>query len=439
MTKTLLLPFYCDGYDEDVFRAQILSFTESLTGLGLEVTAATPMKSYREAEKASHTYHPFDFDMVVCLAATWSEPRLASVAARAFFGMPTVVFGINEFTLNGARTEFSSAPASAALYGCFTEMGVKAEFMTGDPEEEDNAKRLLALAKAAEAIRKLRNTKIGFFGHNFNGITEAGLDLSLLRRKFGTEVYSFDGSQLIRELENLPEDSTWYRKAEKQVDEKVENLPSEYREKVIRMTGALYKYAEEYDLDALALRCHTEFSCEYGLSLCLPLSLVGNERIVACEADMPVLFTETLFSYLSGGKTPTYADLRTFTKEGLDVGACGMCPGDLTGGKISTDGANGYLTNKSNMNDGRLTLGRLTKRPGGQLFIHASEGTATAIENRLTEYGCAGYPMTHIKPDMDMSRFMALTGANHYAIVYDEIVDALKYFCKYMGVGTITL
>lgn len=438
MTKAVLLPFYCDGYREDIFKKQIEEIAGGFRALGLAVDVKAPIDTYEEALRLQKSLHPYAYDLVILLAATWSEPRLASVAARAFFGSPMIVFGINEFRLSGVRTEFSSAPASAALYGCFREMGIRAEFMTGSPSDPENASRIQAISAAASAISALRETRIGFFGHNFNGITEAGFDLSILRRRFGTEVYSFDGSQLIRRMESFTADDPFYEEAREMTEKKTRDLPEAYLDRVIRMTAGFLAFREAYGLNALSIRCHTEFSQEYGLSCCLPLSLIGNRMTVACEADLPVLFTEVILHLLSGGQTATYADLRTFTKSGMDVASCGFAPTDLTHGIAEVAGEKGYLTNKTAMNEGRLTLARMLKRPGGVLELHATGGEAADLPERLLEYGCAPYPMTHIKPDMDMARFMENVGANHYAIVYRDVMDALKVFSKYTGVTLLS-
>lgn len=81
-----------------------------------------------------------------------------------------------------------------------------------------------------------------------------------------------------------------------------------------------------------------------------------------------------------------------------------------------------------------MTLGRLLKRPGGVLAFHAARGKAEKIANRLTEYGCAPYPMARIKPEGSMEEFIRNTGANHYAIVYEDVLDALTEFAFWAGV-----
>ncbi len=429
MTKVLLLPFFCEGYDSNIFRTQLRSMTETLSSFGAEVTLEEPVSTYREASALQERLCPFAYDLVALVPITWSEPRLASVAARAFFGRPIVILAVNEFQLNGRRTEFSSAPAAAALYGSLREMGVPAVFLPGPVSE--NEEKLKTLFRAAETVSKLRRAKIGAVGHNFNGITAAGLDLSRLRKVYGTEVYSIDGSTLIRKAEALPEESDLYQKTDAEIGRTYSGLPAEYREKTVRITAGLRELIGEYDLDAIEVRCHTEFSMEYGLSMCLPLGIVGNEVAAACEADLPVLFTELVFKFLSGGKTPTYADLRTFTKDGMDVGACGFAPTDLTGKTGTVGGENGYLTNTSDLSEGTLTIGRLKKTQGGGFAFHASKAQAERIGNRLTEYGCAPYPMARIKPEEEMESFIANTGANHYAIIYDDVMPELRAFSTF--------
>ena len=49
----------------------------------------------------------------------------------------------------------------------------------------------------------------------------------------------------------------------------------------------------------------------------------------------------------------------------------------------------------------------------------------------LREMGCAVYPMTEIVPDCKIDDFTEYLGGNHYALVYEDVMDALELFCKY--------
>ena len=437
--KALLLPFYCDGYKMDVAQEQIALVRKQLEDCDLEIETAEPIGSTQAAEAASRAYNPYCYDLAILFPVTWSEPRLASIAARQFFGMPIAVWCVGEFLHQGRRTEMSSAPAGAALHGCLQEMGVKCEFFSGLTVTEKMRDKLTALASAARAISLLRNTKMAFFGHNFNGITAADFDLGLLRRKLGTEVYAFDCSELIARMEKLDTASEEYKAMEKRVADRLVGDTGIHFQRIVRMCTALRQYIAEYDLGALDIRCHTELSQTFGLSACLPLAILGDELPASCEADIPVMLTQVILHYLSGGETSAYVDLRTFTEDGMDSGACGTAPCALTGGKAKVSGPEapengnpeGYLTNCSGFMEGRLTMARLLKFPGGKLKLHITGATARKEESFLQEMGCPYYPMAKLQPDIPMDQFTDLVGANHYALVYANVLPAARYFCKY--------
>ena len=440
--KTLLLPFFCDGYKMDVARAQIEQVAGQLRSCGMDVETAEPIGTVQAAEQASKNYNPYCYDMAVLFPVTWSEPRLACIAARQFFGMPLVVWCVGEFTHQGRRTEMSSAPAGAALHGCLQEMGVPCEFFSGLTVTEKMQQKLSALMKAARAISLLRSTKMGFFGHNFNGITAADFDLSLLRHKLGTEVYAFDCSELIARMEKLSPEAEEYQAMEKRVGETLVGDTGVHFQRIVRMCVALRQYIEEYDLGALDIRCHTELSQTFGLSACLPLAILGGDLPCSCEADIPVMLTQVILNYLSGGEVSAYVDLRTFNEDGMDSGACGYAPACLTGGKARVSGPEapengnpeGYLTTRSDFREGRVTMARLLKFPGGKLKLHITGATARTEDAPLQEMGCPYYPMTKLTPDIPLEQFTDLVGANHYALVYANVLPAAKYFCKYTGI-----
>ncbi len=443
--KALLMPFYCDGYDLEAAGQQVETLTVLLEGWGIDVETAEPIGSVEAARAASKKYNPYCCDFAILFAMTWSEPRLASIAARQFFGMPLAVWCVSEFTYKGRRTEMSSAPAAAALKGSLQEMGVKCEFFADLDESHNKRKKVTALANAARAITCLREAKMGFFGHNFNGITAADFDLSLLRRKFGTEVYSPDCSELIVRMAAFDAASAEYKAMEQKVQSKLSGSTGMFLDKIVRMCLGFRSYIEEYGLDALDVRCHTELSQTFGLAACLPLSVLGDELPCSCEADLPVMLTQLTLYFLSGGQTTAYVDLRTFHEDGMDVGACGYAPCGLTGGKAEVSGPEapengapaGYLTNKSGFREGRLTLARILKFPGHKLGLHLTTGTAVAEQEYLQEQFCPYYPMVKILPDVSMEQFMHYVGANHYALVYEDVVDAAQLLCKYMDMDLL--
>ena len=55
----------------------------------------------------------------------------------------------------------------------------------------------------------------------------------------------------------------------------------------------------------------------------------------------------------------------------------------------------------------------------------------------LQEQFCPYYPMAKLIPDVPMDRFMQYVGANHYALVYEDVSAAAKYFAKYTGIELV--
>ena len=428
----LLLPFCCEGYELDVAAAHVEKVTEFLTFCGMEVEVSPLIDTADKAQQAAMTYNAACYDMAVLFPVTWSEPRLACMAARAFFGKPLLVWCVGQFSHKGEMLEMSSLPASAALRGTLQEMGVLCEWISYLPEapyDEKKTQKVVSLSRAARALRMLENTRMVFFGHNFNGITSAGFDLSVLRSKFGTEVYSIDGSDLIDRMKKMEGEEL--EDAAKTVEQKVCGCMEAKKEDIIRMVAALRSYRKELGAQAVNMRCHSEFTATFGLTACLPLSVLGDEVITSCEADLPVTLTQLILHYLAGSNS-AYVDLRLLEEGSIKVGACGMAPCNMCmGGKAKVGGGDNYLTNTSFLKPGRLTMARLLKFPGGQMALHTATGKALGEMEPLREMGCAVYPMTEIVPDQKIDDFTEYLGGNHYALVYEDVMDALELFCKY--------
>ena len=45
--------------------------------------------------------------------------------------------------------------------------------------------------------------------------------------------------------------------------------------------------------------------------------------------------------------------------------------------------------------------------------------------------------ISQILPDIPMEQFMQYVGANHYALVYEEVMEAAKLLCKYLNIELI--
>lgn len=246
---------------------------------------------------------------------------------------------------------------------------------------------------------------------------------------------------MLGKVEKLSPDSLEYRAMERKVRAKVRGAVGSHLDRIVRMCVVLEQYVQEYDLQALDLRCNMELSQTYGLSACLPLSVLGDEIICSCEADIPVVLTQVILHQLTG-RVSTYVDLRSFTDDSVEVGACGFAPACMPGGCVDTglsgEPQSGYITNTNPFDSGRVTLARLLKYPGGQLALHMAGGTSEKTERPLREMGCPRYPMGNVRLEKPTEEFLRHVGANHYALVYGETGRAAAMFCKYAGMPLLS-
>lgn len=435
MTKALLLPFYSDGYDEKRIRTQIGEAVDYFESLGIEIECADAIKTVKQAEEAEIRYNPAAYSMVVLFPVSWASPTLAVYAARQFPGKPAIVYSISEFPVDGHRMEMSSAPAAAAMKGVMGELGMSCAFISRGPgnDEEKTADEIRNFAASASAVFRLSHTRIGCFGTYFNGISSADMDVSTVRRLFKVELFSFDDSELLREMDSVTVDAPVYQEALAMVTSKTSGCPDKYLDTVVRMTAALLSYVREYDLTAINVRCHSELCESYGVSACLALSVLGDVVTTSCEADVPVCLTQVLLNALTDSAAP-YIDVRAYDKEGITVASCGYAPCSMCSDSpvMVCSEADGFLTNMSCFKSGSVTLARLIK-DGLSMKLHTVTGNAVGAVEPLREMGCPLYPMTRIVLDTSVRDFRDKVGGNHYAFVYGDASEKLGLACRMLG------
>jgi L-fucose isomerase-like protein len=215
------------------------------------------------------------------------------------------------------------------------------------------------------------------------------------------------------------------------------------------MYAAVKGMVVEYNAQAVTLKCHFALSQELGLSACIPLSVIGNNVVASCEADIPLTLTQLAMHYLSGGEATTYADTHELTGEKVLWGACGFAPADMCiDGKIICEVPQGesgglgdtfgdYITNKNHLKAGRLTAARILKEASGEYTLHAVAGDAAGDIGKTSEFGAPQYAFTEMQMDADFDKFAQNLGSHHYALVYADLLEELEMYCNYKNMKAI--
>jgi L-fucose isomerase-like protein len=452
--KALIIPFrFREGYPDDLVDRHIALAVKIVKELKIDFDLAVNVINNNDAEKVLHDHNPNNYDFVILLIPTWIEPVLVLHVAKSYAHTPMIVWGFGTFTNSGERVFLGSMAGSGVTKGTLKEMGIQHEYLYMNPEDERTVSnlrtKLKQFANVARAIALLDRSRIISVGYLFGGMSVGDIDITRMRSRFGPELIEIDTYTLIQRMDAMKDNDDDLIKNRKLIEQ---NLKVSIGEKVIRiakMYTVLHQFVLENQAQALTVKCNFELSQQYGLTACVPLSVLGNEIIAGCEADIPLLLTQMVLHYLSAGEVTTYADIHEISTDRILVAACGYAPSGLCiGGKIICDmpspspkglGATfkDYITNKNYLKSGHVTLARVLKQPDCGFAIHFTSGAALGDIGRVSELDTPQYPFTEIQLQGNPDQFAQNMGSHHYAIIYSELSQELEMFCKYKDIRVI--
>ena len=452
--SALVFPFrFREGYPDEIVDEHTGRCVSLLEEMDLDYEIAQNIIHPKDADEVKKKFNPSHFDFTILLIPTWIEPVLALRAIQSFAHLPAVIWGLGTFQHKGERVNLGSIPGSGVVKGTLREMGIQHEYVYDLPGDKTANQRIMQriqrVANVSRAISEMNHTRIVSIGYLFGGMGIGDMDILKMRREWGPEIVELDAYSLISRMEKVNISSEYFTKNVKEIEENVKNPLGTKMEKIARMYSVLEQIVEENQAQALTIKCHFELSQEFGLTACIPLSILGNSIVASCEADIPVLLTQILLKYLSGGETATYADVHEILEDRILVAACGFAPACMCIGKqaiadlpsAAPEGLGAtfgdYITNKNYLEQGPVTLARILKDPDGGFTIHWGQGYAVGDVGRVSELGAPQYPFTEIRMEGSTDEFAQEMGSHHYALVYADLHEEIDAYCRLKGIRQI--
>lgn len=157
------------------------------------------------------------------------------------------------------------------------------------------AERISFLKKIVEAKKSCRRFRAGVLGKPSNWLIASGADYNIIRKRLGIKIFDLPIEEMIRHIDQVKE-------SEIPEDKRIKSfgkLEPETVRQSLRIYQGLKNLAQEYQFNALTVRCFDLLDF-YQNTSCLALSLLNQEGIISgCEGDIPALVSMIIASQLS--------------------------------------------------------------------------------------------------------------------------------------------
>lgn len=372
----------------------------------------------------------------VLFLASWMECPVAMTAVKELGGMPLFLWGFPMWEENGREMSTGSYVSHAMFRGVLTRIGVNFGEALGMPDDPGAGEAALSFCRAAYAKKRLSRAKVGLVGYTSMSIYTGTFDHVLMRHMIGPEIIQSDSYSLIRSAESTGESE---RKAAldtlRSAAEISDNIPPAMLDRAMGLYLAIEKLRRRQGLEALNCKCQYEFSKEYGMTLCVPLSMAASEDFVtSCEGDILCTVSMLILNYLTG-QVIAYGDAINHKDGVLKLSPCGFMPYQLASGRrevrnfMEGVGFTG-IQNSFTMKPGRVTLLRLVEDVGGYHFLCT---TGEGLASTKLRQGCM--PALDVIPDCDTAELARHYAGQHFALCYGDVSQDIEKLAGMLGIG----
>jgi L-fucose isomerase-like protein len=300
--------------------------------------------------------------------------------------------------------------------------------------------------RLCRVVNGMRNMVVGAIGARTTAFKTVRIDELALQRN-GITMETLDLSSVFARMGDLDASAASYRaKAEAlRAYTNWQGVPEDAFDNIVRLGIILDEIIEEYELDALALRCWLELQEQLGISGCVLLGALNNRGFpAACEVDVGNAVAMRAL-YLATGAPATCLDWNNNYADEDDkciLFHCGPVPKQLmTGqGKIVE---HAILANA--VGEGcsyGCHVGRIAPTPftfsslatdQGRLRFYLGQGSFTDDPIPSDFFGCAG--VAHIPRLQDVLLHVGYNGFRHHVSVAPGLVQASVHEAleRYLG------
>lgn len=313
------------------------------------------------------------------------------------------------------------------------------------PDSDAFKKDLSKFAAICRTVKGMKSFNVGAIGARTTAFKTVRFD-EIAHMNKNINIETIDLSYVFMRMDAMEEDRIEKKKAEYLAQTRFTGYPDVKMTNIARLGAVIDDLIEEFELDAIALRCWSELEVKYGVAPCMILCDLNEKGIAAaCELDVNNAIMMRAIS-LASDSPCTILDFNNNYGEAEDkyiVFHCGPNPismlkekGEIIEHKMfkKTFGeGTGVGVNKSELKEGTVTYGSL-KTENGKLYSFISKGEFTddVIESEFFGSGKV------LQGDTinDVIYHVATEGYKHHlCFSFGSCADALaEAFNKYLDI-----
>jgi L-fucose isomerase-like protein len=298
--------------------------------------------------------------------------------------------------------------------------------------------------KVCRVVNGMKGMVVGAIGARTTPFKTVRIDEIALQRH-GITVETLDLSDVFARMKALKPDDEAYKAKAETLKEYVpwEGVPGEAFDHIVKLSVVLDAIIEEYQMDAIALRCWTELQEQLNISPCVLMGEMNNRGVAAaCEVDVGNAVAMHALS-LASGEPATCLDWNN--NYGDEDGKCilfhcGPVPQSLMTDKgrivdhailANTIGPGcSYGCHVGRIAPMDFTFGSMLT-DAGQLRFYLGQGAFTEDQIPTEFFGCAG--VAQIEKLQDVLIHIGRHGYRHHVSLTPGLVqaptrEALEYY-----------
>lgn len=400
---------------------------ESLNRIGVACqNTGIVMHDLESVKNAASLLKGADVDALLICIATWSEDHHL-LDLLSFLDKPSILRAY-------PAKDTGSLCCAHQIGAVFTDIGKTYEFVYGEADDVGCALQTKTIGTAYALANCMGQVRVGAVGGRVKGMTEIAYDEFAIKQKLGARVVNLDEKEMIKKVEALSDDE-----AEKLLEEKQVLLrqctvlsTKEAMLESMKYYSAMRQLVEEYDLQALSVKCYTTYMGK----VCLGYSILAEEGVVAsCEGDVTNALTMKLLYELSGCPVNN-TDLLYLDEEKNTIlfSHCGSSGFSIAEGKIELAPVRLAETG---------VCSRFLMKPGVVTAVnicgHGEQFRMSVMVGKAVPCGMEfpGNPMViHFEKEVtQINRKIMENGVGHHWMIgYGNYLAELRSFCNMKGI-----